>query len=780
MPPRSETSPQQQLEFEALCAALLRELGGARNIERLVHCTTRLRVRVHTTNPIDVRALKAHSQVFNVISQGPELQLVINGDVDLLCRALQQILGLGNDHDEGLDYGSSLDNNPFLRTAEVSANAAPSANTWVSLLTQESNASSSATVTAAKVATSYDLDPYATKLDEQAQPAQQAQLVYPTPSAPVLTSRSAETKTANTADTAQVSESAQLTSFAQNFAKSFTSGFALVTSMLSAAIMPLFGFLAATGFLSTLTGILVFAGLLESSDRLYSFFNSTFVLLLNFLPVLIGYTSARWFRSNPMVSIILGLCLVPSFYQQLSAMMPLYDRITTPLLQGLQEFSHTRFDFTTYNVSVLPILIATAFNARLEQVTARIIPQSVQYLVTPLVCLCFCVPILILFIAPLFTALGYAISGQMLSLYEHSPWLLGFVMGGLWEILVYFGLHWITTPMFLNNLSFLGYDMLIAMSMAPTFATAGAMAGNYLYQRHLLKHHPEALAYPNEVALTRNASFMALFLGITEPVIYTYLVQRSKLFILVCCIGGLGGLLIAISGVRMYSLSLSSTFAFVLAYRPGADNSIWPLIWFVLISFGCFTLSMFTSFFWRRKERQQQQQAQAQDSNAANTNNPAYTITAVCRGTYLPLNQVNDPIFSSLMLGDGYAIKPEEDTLYAPCDGVLSEDITFAHAVGIKGPLGTEILLHAGINTVRLEGKLFKLLKQPGEAVKRGEAVLQFEREAIKQAGYDPTIIVICTLPDKVHLQHNEELTADTEVNTQQPVLLLEPPELVG
>lgn len=198
-----------------------------------------------------------------------------------------------------------------------------------------------------------------------------------------------------------------------------------------------------------------------------------------------------------------------------------------------------------------------------------------------------------------------------------------------------------------------------------------------------------------------------------------------------------------------------------------------------LISFGCFTLSMFTSFFWRRKERQQQQ-TQAQDTTKTNTNNPAYTITAVCRGTYLPLNQVNDPIFSSLMLGDGYAIKPEEDTLYAPCDGVLSEDITFAHAVGIKGSLGTEILLHAGINTVRLEGKFFKLLKQPGEAVKKGEAVLQFEREAIKQAGYDPTIIVICTLPDKVHMQHNEELTTDTEVNTKQPVLLLEPPELAG
>ena len=783
MPPRSENSPQQQLELAALCAALLRELGGARNIERLGHCTTRLRVRVYTTNPVNVSALKAHSQVFNVISQGPELQLVINGDVDLLCRALQQILGLGNDHDEDLDYRSALDANPFLRISENSATASPLSATWASLMTQEpttptTNASQSATntseVTASQVTDLYGLDLSAIEHEHGAQ----AQQAYPTSSTSDLASSPAKiANTAETANTAPACESAPHTSFAQNFAHHFASGFALVTSMLSAAIMPLFGFLAATGFLSTLTGILVFADLLESSDRLYSFFNATFVLLLNFLPVLIGYTSARWFRSSPMVSIILGLCLVPSFYQQLSAMMPLYDRITTPFLQGLQELLHSRFDFTTYNVSVLPILIANALNARLERFTARIIPQSVQYLVTPLICLCFCVPILILFIAPLFTALGYVLSGLILSLYEHSPWLLGFVIGSLWELFVCFGLHWITTPMFINNLAFLGYDMLIAMSMAPTFATAGAMAGNYLYQRHLLKHHPEALADPNEVALTRNASVMALFLGITEPVIYTYLVQRSKLFILVCCIGGIGGLLIAISGVRMYSLSLSSTFAFVLAYRPGADNSIWPLLWFVLISFGCYTVSMFTSFFWRRKERQHQQ---AQALSKAQESITANTITAVCRGSYLPLNQVNDPIFSSLMLGDGYAIKPEEDTLYAPCDGILSEDITFAHAVGIKGPLGTEILLHAGINTVRLEGKFFKLLKQPGEAVKRGEAVLQFERKAIKQAGYDPTIIVICTLPDKVHLQHNEELKADTEVNTQQPLLILEPPESVS
>lgn len=207
-------------------------------------------------------------------------------------------------------------------------------------------------------------------------------------------------------------------------------------------------------------------------------------------------------------------------------MMPGYDRLTLPLLTKLQGLLHSRFDPTVYQVSVLPILVATVLNARLERGVARVIPSSVQALVMPLICLCVCVPILILVIAPLFTVIGYGISGGILSFYEYSPGLMGLIAGGVWEFLVVVGLHWLISPFMLNNLSILGYDMMMAIVMVPTAATAGTMVGNYLYLRHHKLQGPE-------LTNARNASLLAVIFGITEPVLYTYLVARTKLFLLV-------------------------------------------------------------------------------------------------------------------------------------------------------------------------------------------------------------------------------------------------------
>ena len=532
------------------------------------------------------------------------------------------------------------------------------------------------------------------------------------------------------------------------------SRFGTITSMMSAAILPLIGFLTASALLSTLTGVLVYTGLLEPSDRLYTFFNSIFNLLINFLPVLVGYNCARWLKSSPLVSMVLGLCLVPNFYYELSAMMPGYDRFTLPLLTKLQSLINSRFDPTVYQVSVLPILVATVLNARLEHWSARVIPSSVQSLVMPLICLCVCVPILILVIAPLCTVIGYCISEGFLSFYEFSPSLMGLIAGGVWEFLVVVGLHWLISPFMLNNLSILGYDMMMAIVMVPTAATAGTMVGNYLYLRHHKLKGPE-------LTNARNASLLAVIFGITEPVLYTYLVARTKLFLLVGAVAALGGLVIGQLGVHLYSLSLSSTFAVVAAYRPGVNESLWPLLGFVVTILSGFSVAMILSFLWRKREAQQ---AAAQADVGA--------VGAVCAGSFVPLPGVNDPIFSALMLGDGYAIKPSEDVIYAPCSGTVSEDIVFAHAVGIKGPYGAEILVHVGINTVRLEGKHFKLLVPPGSTVKAGEPLLSFDRAAIEAAGYDPTVIVICTLPDGVRLTHCH-IAAGTEVKVGQELVTL-------
>lgn len=632
---------------DALCAALLRELGGTGNIVRLNHCTTRLRVRVVNGTKVDVAALKSHHEVFNVIVQGSEFQLVINGAVDELCSALQQVLG----------------------TAETPAQR--------------------------QALERWDFRP-----------------------------------------------------------SDMASRFGTITSMMTAAILPVIGFLAASALLSTMTGVLVFTGLLETSDRLYTFFNSSFNLLINFLPVLVGYNCARWLKSSPMVSMVLGLCLVPNFYYELSAMMPGYDRLTLPVLLELQGLIDSRFDPTVYEVNVLPILVASVLNARLERGVARVIPSSVQALVMPLICLCVCVPILILVIAPIFTVIGYCISGAILSFYEYSPGLMGLIAGGVWEFLVVVGLHWLISPLMLNNLSILGYDMMTAIVMIPTAATAGTMVGNYLYLRRHKFQGPE-------LTNARNASLLAVIFGITEPVLYTYLVARTKLFLLVGVVAALGGLMVGLLGVHVYSLSLSSPFAVVVAYRADVNESLWPLLGFVVTILSGFSIAMVFSFLWRKREAQQTA-AQAEVG----------AIGAVCAGSFVPLPGVNDPIFSALMLGDGYAIKPGEDVIYAPCSGTVSEDIVFAHAVGIKGPYGAEILIHVGINTVRLEGQHFKLLVPPGSTIKAGEPLLSFDRAAIEAAGYDPTVIVICTLPDGGRLTHCH-IAAGTEVKVGQELVTL-------
>ena len=280
------------------------------------------------------------------------------------------------------------------------------------------------------------------------------------------------------------------------------------------------------------------------------------------------------------------------------------------------------------------------------------------------------------------------------------------------------------------------------------------MVGTYLYLRRHKFQGPE-------LTNARNASLLAVIFGITEPVLYTYLVARTKLFLLVGVVAALGGLMVGLLGVHVYSLSLSSTFVVVVAYRADVNESLWPLLGFVVTILSGFSIAMVFSFLWRKREAQQTA-AQAEVG----------AIGAVCAGSFVPLPGVNDPIFSALMLGDGYAIKPGEDVIYAPCSGTVSEDLVFAHAVGIKGPYGAEILVHVGINTVRLEGQHFMLLVPPGSTIKAGEPLLSFDRAAIEAAGYDPTVIVICTLPDGGRLTHCH-IAAGTEVKVGQELITL-------
>lgn len=112
-------------------------------------------------------------------------------------------------------------------------------------------------------------------------------------------------------------------------------------------------------------------------------------------------------------------------------------------------------------------------------------------------------------------------------------------------------------------------------------------------------------------------------------------------------------------------------------------------------------------------------------------------------GSLIPIEQVNDPVFSQKMMGDGFAIVPSGENVYAPLSGIISVCFPTKHAIGMKAENGVECLIHIGINTVELKGKGFTSLVSQGQMIKQGNPLVEFDLEEIKKLGYDPTIIVV-------------------------------------
>lgn len=535
---------------------------------------------------------------------------------------------------------------------------------------------------------------------------------------------------------------------------------ASLTRLLASVIMPLIGFLAAGGILNALMVFLLSCGLLTADDALWRFFQILLGSLMNFLPVMLGYTCARHFKTNALTGIALGLCLIPEFEIALAQAMNGGAQLFAPFLQFLQEQVGSRFNYSTYAVSILPIITASAVNVYLERWCRRIFPHSLQYIAVPLVSLGLCVPLIILLLAPLFTVISYLSSDLILNLYDISPAAVGLILGFFWEILVSFGMHWILTPAMFNNLTLLGYEVLMPLVMLPVFAVTGAATGFY------------ASCPAEERPTLKNAVTMAL-LGITEPALYGFLLRRRRIFLSACAVAAVSTAVFALFHPKFYSSALQGLLAFPVAVS--AEEGL-TLILPVMIAFSFGTAGLCCALSYLLNRRSAGGSARAAGNGAADTGSPpGEGICAPCAGQYVPLSAIPDPIFSSGMLGPGCALQPEEDLLRAPCSGRLSADITFAHAVGIETKGGAQLLLHAGINTVRLQGQSFELLARPGQEIKAGDPLLRMDRAAVTAAGLNPCVILLAVDSGGAEAREDTQLQEGSAVSAGRVLFRLEP-----
>ncbi|NUA42542.1 PTS system beta-glucoside-specific EIIBCA component [Dickeya solani] len=497
--------------------------------------------------------------------------------------------------------------------------------------------------------------------------------------------------------------------------------FAGFIDIISSIFTPFVGVMAATGILKGFLALGVATHFISESSGTYKLLFAASDALFYFFPIVLGYTAGKKFGGNPFTTLVIGATLVhPSMIATFNAMQ-VPDHPTL-------HFLGIPITFINYSSSVIPILFASWVSCKLEKPLNRWLHVNIRNFFTPLLCIVISVPLTFLLIGPSATWLSQMLSGGYQWLYGLNSSLAGAVMGALWQVCVIFGLHWGFVPLMLNNLSVMGHDTLLPLLTPAVLGQAGATLGVLLRTRDMKR---KGIA---------GSAFSAAIFGITEPAVYGVTLPLRRPFIFGCIGGALGAAVMGYFHTTMYSFGFPSIFTFTQIIPPtGVDSSVWAAVIGTLASF---IFAALTS--WSFGVPQDEGQAAVADTPAPQVvvtgNTPSdETLFSPLAGEVVLLEQVADRTFASGVMGKGVAIRPSQGRLYAPVDGTVASLFKTHHAIGLASRGGAEVLIHVGIDTVRLDGRYFTPHVRVGDVVRQGDLLLEFDGPAIEAAGYDLT-----------------------------------------
>ncbi len=503
--------------------------------------------------------------------------------------------------------------------------------------------------------------------------------------------------------------------------------------MISGVFAPTLGVLAATGMIKGFNALFLALHILVATDGTYIILNAIGDSLFYFFPIFLGYTAAKKFKVNHFTGMAIGGALVyPSIIGLTAATItPLYTLFGGTMFESPVNITFLKIPVIVMNYSstVIPIIVAVYIASKVEKFFKNIIPDVVKTFLVPFCTLLVVVPLTFLVIGPLSTWAGKILGDITLGIYNFSPIVAGLFIGGFWQVFVIFGLHWGLVPIAINNLTTLGYDTILALSIAASFAQTGVVIAIFMKTKNIKLR---SLAMP---------AIISGFFGVTEPAIYGITLPRKKPFIVSCIAASIGGGVIGFFGSKGYMIGGMGIFALPSYIGPdGMNKGFYGMAIAMVVGLVLgFILMLFTKF---------EDDVNSNEQTKENTLVKQETIVSPLKGEIKPLSEVKDEAFSKGALGKGIAIYPTEGKVVAPIDGVLTTFFPTGHALGITSDNGAEILIHVGMDTVQLEGKYFTPKAKQGDTVKAGQVLLEFNIKAIEAAGYSLITPVLITNSD--------------------------------
>lgn len=449
-----------------------------------------------------------------------------------------------------------------------------------------------------------------------------------------------------------------------------------------------------------------------------------------FLPIFIAITASKHFNCNTYIAVACCCALVNSSWGDMAARIASGEKI---------QFLIFNLASTTYTSTVLPPLFLVLVLAYLERFLQKKLPDVIKALATPFLCMVIMVPATILVIGPLSEVVANGIASGYNFLYNNVPAVAALIIGGFWQVVVIFGVHWGVTPMVMANFNNYGCDSFQAFQTIAVVSQAAAAFGVFIKSRN---KEFKRVAF--------SAGLTGIF-GITEPAIYGVNLRLKKPFICGCVSGAVGALVLCFFHSMYYVYAgLPGMLTVVNAISPDNPMSfIGELIGCAVAVVGSIVLIQFVGFddpgapaaavsgpgSTAGNDSAGKEEA-ARGSGAFESKTSAaseITIYSPMNGEVKALSEVDDPTFSSGILGQGMAVIPADGNLYAPIDGTVASIFGTKHALGMVDANGMELLMHIGLETVTLNGKYFETHVNVDDKVKKGDLLITFNLEEIKK-----------------------------------------------
>ncbi|MDG3072257.1 beta-glucoside-specific PTS transporter subunit IIABC [Bacillus halotolerans] len=510
-----------------------------------------------------------------------------------------------------------------------------------------------------------------------------------------------------------------------------------VFDVISGVFTPILPAIAGAGMIKGLVALAVTFGWMAEKSQVHVILSAVGDGAFYFLPLLLAMSAARKFGSNPYVAAAIAAAI-------------LHPDLTALLSSGKSiSFIGLPVTAATYSSTVIPILLAIWIASYVEKWIDRITHSSLKLIVVPTLTLLIVVPLTLITVGPLGAILGEYLSVGVNYLFDHAGLVAMILLAGTFSLIIMTGMHYALVPIMINNIAQNGHDYLLPAMFLANMGQAGASFAVFLRSRNKKF---------KSLALTTSVTAL---MGITEPAMYGVNMRLKKPFAAALLGGAAGGAFYGVTGVASYIVGGNAGLPSIPVFI--GPTFIYAIIGLV-ISFVAGTAAAYLIGF---------EDVPSESDQPSVTNGhqgSGEIIHSPIKGEVKALSEVNDGVFSAGIMGKGFAIEPEEGEVVSPVYGTVTTVFKTKHAIGITSDQGAEILIHIGLDTVKLEGQWFTAHVKEGDKVAPGDPLVSFDLEQIIAAGYDVITPVIVTNTDRYSFSPVKEIG---RVQTKEALLAL-------